>query len=348
MIRRDPSFERFRKALYCQQPDRVPLAEVLIDEGAKEDFLGKPLNDLATDLEFHIKAGYDYLLLGRRISGFPPLYNAARLHNYYETQRSVVEPGAKKGVIRDWNDFSNYPWMKKADLDLHIFDEAEKVLPKEMKIVRYLGPVFQLTWILMGFECFCYKLAEDPPLVEAVFEKVFNTIFGELEDALQREAVGAIWYVDDIAVKDRLMVSPVFLRKVFFPRLKMIGDCCKKRGIPLIYHTDGDIRTVLQDIIDAGVNGLHPIDPTAMDIYEFKKKLAANMCVIGNVDVDMLECSNPQEVIEDTLKHLKSLGPGGGYALGSSNSIVRTVKPENYRAMLETTLKYGTYPIQIQ
>lgn len=342
----DPNFDRMRTTLFCGQADRVPLAEVLIDEEAKETFLGKPLNDLATDLEFYIKAGYDYVSLGRRIAGFPGIWEAARADNYYEAQRSVGR-GAMKGVINDWDDFRNYQWIKRGDLDFRILDEAETVLPPEMKVIRYLGPVFQMTWLLMGFEQFCYKLAEDSGLVTTIFEKIWEIVSWEFEDAIQRDVIGAIWFLDDIAIKDRLMVSPNFLRKNLFPKMKMMGDKCKERGIPLIYHTDGNISKVLEDIISLGVDALHPIDLTGMNIYEVKKQVAGKLCLIGNIDVDMLQRGTAEEVVKDTKKHLKLLGPGGGYVVSSSNSIVRTIKPENYKAMVETTLKYGTYPIEI-
>jgi uroporphyrinogen decarboxylase len=343
----DPNFERLRKTLYGEQADRVPLGEVLIDEGAKESFLGKPLNGLATDLEFSIQAGYDYIILGRRVAGFPPLWEAARLENYYEVQRKPGH-GRSRGVLNDWNDFKSYPWMKPGDLDFRIFDEAEKLLPHGMKVIRYLGPIFQMVWMLMGFETFSYRLADDPSLIEAIFDKIFAVVHREYEDAIRRESIGAIWYLDDIGVKDRLMVSPAFLRKALFPRMRVFAEGCKKRGIPFLYHTDGNITCVFEDIVDMGVNALHPIEPLAMDIYEIKKKIGEKLCLIGNIDVDLLLRGTPEEVEEDTKKHLKELGPGGGYVLGSSNSIHRTIKAENYRAMLDTALKYGNYPIEIE
>ena len=340
MVVPSPDFDRLRKTLYCGQADRVPLAEVTIDEGAKDAFLGKPVNDLSTDIEFYLNAGYDYITLGRRIAGFPPIWNAACLDNYYEAQRAVGR-GSAEGVISDWDDYQAYPWMNPGSLDFRILDEAERILPREMKVIRYLGPAFQMAWMLMGFEAFSYRLADDPDLVEAVMDRIFQLIFRELEDALHRDVVAAVWYLDDIAIKDRLMVSPRFLRAYFFPKLKLIGDACKRRGIPLIYHTDGDIREVLDDIIDAGVNAIHPIDPTALNIYEFKPKVAGKLCVIGNIDVDLLTRGTQEQVEADTEQHLRSLAPGGGYVLGSSNSITRSTKPDNYRAMLEATLKHG-------
>jgi uroporphyrinogen decarboxylase len=237
--------------------------------------------------------------------------------------------------------------MKPGDLDFRIFDEAERLLPSGMKVIRYLGPMFQMAWMLMGFETFSYALADDPSLIDAIFDKIFDVVNREYEDAIQRESIGAIWYLDDIGVKDRLMVSPALLRKALFPRMRIFAEGCKKRGIPFLYHTDGNITRVLEDILDMGVNALHPVEPLAMDIYEIKKRVGGKLCLIGNIDVDLLLRGTPEEIEEDTKKHLRELGPGGGYVLGSSNSIHRTIKAENYRAMLDTALQYGKYPITL-
>ena len=340
----DPDFERLRNTLYGGQADRVPLGDVLIDEGAKETFLGKPVNNLAADIEFSFQAGYDYLILGRRVAGFPPLWEAARLENYYEVQRKTGH-GRSKGVLNDWDDFKRYPWMKPSDLDFRIFDSAERLLPSRMKVIRYLGPMFQMAWMLMGFETFSYKLADDPVFIDAILDRIFEIVNREFEDAIQREHIGAIWYLDDIGVKDRLMVSPVFLRKALFPRMRIFAEGCRKKGIPFLYHTDGNISSVLEDILDLGVNALHPIEPLAMDIHEIRERTRGKLCLIGNIDVDLLLRGTPGEIKEDTLKHLRTLGPGGGYVLGSSNSIHRTIRAENYRAMLDTALQNGKYPI---
>ena len=244
-------------------------------------------------------------------SRFSPIWNAARFENYYEIQ-SQVGHWRNEGVINDWHDFKNYPWMKPGDLDFRILDQAEGSLPEGLKVIRYLGQVFQMAWMLMGFETFCFKLADDPGLVEAVLDKVFDVVYREFEDALQRNSVGAIWFGDDIAIKDRLMVSPEVLDRLFFPKLRIFGEGCRKKGIPLIYHSDGDVGQVLEDIMDAGVTALHPIDPTGMDIYRIKKRVAGRLCIIGNIDVDLLLRGTPQEVEEDTNQHLSGRGRAAG------------------------------------
>ncbi len=91
-----------------------------------------------------------------------------------------------------------------------------------------------------------------------------------------------------------------------------------------------------------------PIDPTCMDIEEVKEKVGDRLCIIGNISNEILATGTPEEVAELTKKRIKALAPGGGYCLGSGNSVPDWAKIENYRAMIETGLKYGRYPIGIE
>ena len=97
-----------------------------------------------------------------------------------------------------------------------------------------------------------------------------------------------------------------------------------------------------------GVNALHPLEPLAMDIEQVKGEYGNKLALLGNIDLGaVLAHGTPQEVIEDTKAHIQKLAPGGGYCLGSSNSVTRDVPIENYRAMIETVMIYGKYPITI-
>ena len=83
-----------------------------------------------------------------------------------------------------------------------------------------------------------------------------------------------------------------------------------------------------------------------MEIGELKRKIGHRVCLIGNIDLGYtLTRGTPQEVEEEVKQRIREIGPGGGYCVGSSNSIPYYVPVENYRAMVESTLKYGAYPI---
>jgi uroporphyrinogen decarboxylase len=84
-----------------------------------------------------------------------------------------------------------------------------------------------------------------------------------------------------------------------------------------------------------------------MDIVEVKRKWGKHLALIGNIDLGhTLTRGTPQEVEAEVRQRLRELAPGGGYCLGSSNSIASYVPLANYKAMIEATLRWGSYPIR--
>jgi uroporphyrinogen decarboxylase len=200
----------------------------------------------------------------------------------------------------------------------------------------------------MGFETFCYSLADNPALVEAMFEKIGTIQYQVFEAVTKSKTVGAVWVTDDIAYTEGMMVSPAELRQHLFPWFERMGQAATEADLPLIYHSDGRLYPVLDDLVACGFKAIHPIEPKAMDIEDLKEKVGHKLCLIGNVDLSYtLTRGTPQEVEEEVKLRLKTVAPGGGYCLGSSNSIPDYVRVENYNVMRETVLRHGEYPIDI-
>jgi uroporphyrinogen decarboxylase len=85
-----------------------------------------------------------------------------------------------------------------------------------------------------------------------------------------------------------------------------------------------------------------------MDILQLKKQVKGRLCLLGNIDLSYtLACGTPREVDEEVRTRIGDLAPGGGYCLGSANSIPDYVPFDNYMAMRAAWLKYGRYPIQV-
>ncbi len=201
----------------------------------------------------------------------------------------------------------------------------------------------------MGFETLSWKMVDEPELVEAVMNKTGQVIYDIFEVIAEQENIGALWISDDIAYTEGLMVSPAFLREHIFPWFKRIGNLARRIGVPYMYHSDGDLWQVMPDLLDdIGFNALQPIEPKAMDIRELKEKIGDRVCLIGNLDLGYtLTRGTPEEVIEETKGLIRDVAPGGGYCVGSSNSVPYYVPAVNYRAMVEATLEFGEYPISI-
>ncbi len=95
----------------------------------------------------------------------------------------------------------------------------------------------------------------------------------------------AVWYGDDLAYTEGLMVSPKVLRKYFFPWIEELAAMAHAAGMPFIMHTDGNVQAVLDDLIALGLNALHPIEPKAMDLYELKRRYGQKLAFFGNIDL---------------------------------------------------------------
>lgn len=366
-----PEFSRLRKALLLEgEPDRVPLWEGSIDADIKRAVLGRPLQGWADEVQFWAAAGYDYVpvQLGLRTllrtgitqvaesaavtasAAFAPVRHAFKAHYnpFIPDERERVWAEEGKGVITTREEFERFPWPRAADLDYGALDEVAALLPPGMRIVAVVGFVYTTAWWLIGFQSFCQALGDDPELIRLMFERVGAIQRDACAIILRHPAVGALFMPDDIAYSEALIVSPRVLREHIFPWYAEIGRLCRARGLPYVYHSDGTVEEVLPDLIAAGFNALHPIEPKAMDIEHLKRTVGDRLCLLGNIDLGYtLTLGTPDEVKAEVKQRLRVCAPGGGYALGSSNSVTEYVPIANYHAMRRAAFTYGRYPIRL-
>jgi uroporphyrinogen decarboxylase len=348
-MKRNPDFNQLRTAFFCGEPEYVPLMELGIAKKIKEAYLGRPVNTLKDEIDFSVEAGYDFIKLQPIINMDPgKIRNNAALTTKTSGGSDRVWASEHEGIIGNRGDFDRYAWPKKEDISYERFEQIKPLLPEGMKVIGQYGDIFTMAWEMMGFENFSLMLYTDPDLVAVLIETIGELILSMYENMVDFDCVGALWYSDDIAYATGLMISPDALRAYFFPWLKKIGKIAHEHNLPFLYHTDGFLWDVFDDIIKSGVNAIHPIEPKAMDILEVKKKYKNNLCLMGNIDLGYtLTRGTPEETAQEVKDKLRTVAPGGGYCLGSSNSVPDYVKPENYRAMVETAKKFGTYPINI-
>jgi uroporphyrinogen decarboxylase len=193
--------------------------------------------------------------------------------------------------------------------------------------------------MLMGFETFAMASIEGSDLLDPLFQRIGELQYGALARALESEHIGAAWMSDDIAFGTGLMVNPDVLRKYVFPWYRKMGELCRGKDLPFIYHSDGRLFDILKDLIDVGFNAIHPIEPKAMDSRKVKELVAGELCLLGNVEVDRLARGTPDEIREIARDNIRDLAYDGGYCLGSSNSVTSYTRVENYGAMIETVFE---------
>ena len=334
-----PDIEQLIKTLKRGKADHLPIAELGIHNTIKEKFLGRPIHTLKDDVDFWFKAGYDYIKLQPDANFKSAAVGLDGDHSIDEDSRKWAT--TSKGVITTINDFEQYKFPKASDFDYSKFEQVKSLLPEGMGVVGQYGDILTLTWEMMGFEEFSVALFTNPELIQILMDKIGNLVLKMFETMAQSDVVDVLWYSDDISYTNGLLISPVHLKHYFFPWLKKIGDLAKENNKPLIYHTDGILYDVFENIIDCGVDAIHPIEPAAMEITDVKAKVGDRLSLIGNIDMDMLSRGTPEAVRQQVIKNVEQVGYNGGYCVGSGNSVPEYVKFENYLAMINTVKEIG-------
>lgn len=354
-----PNFERLRTALFCGVPDRVPTAELKCEDFIKEAFLGEKLPSLATDprgyiekdIEFSVRAGYDFLRVAPTLSFGEQWHPASHAYATGSAElRTRNWATTHQGRLVTEDDFDRFPWPDPAGATYEWLDLAADLLPPQMQLGTSLkgGGIYERAWMLMGFEAFSFALMERPDFVARLVARTGEIYLRFLERAFGHPRVQLVWLGDDLAYATGLMMPPGFYRRHVFPWYARIGELCRSFNPPkaFIFHSDGLLWEVMEDLVAAGINALHPIEPKAMDIVQVKQHLAGRMCVIGNIDLGYtLTRGTPEEVREEVRERIATCGPGGGYVVSSANSVTEYVPLQNYRAMLAAVEEFGPYPL---
>ena len=368
-------FGRLRRAFLREgEGDGVPLLELGIAANVRERFLGRPIRGWADEVEFWTSAGYDYVPVAHGLHALLEPSSSLRMADgllrdpdhlivraisrmglaVHERYQGYDDPGHERvyanphsGIITTMEELERFPWVTADDFCYDQLDRAAEHLPPGVKLIPVLGYVFAGIWQLMGFETFCFALKRQPELVARLFDEVGQLAYDMVDRISRHPAVGAIGHSDDIAYKTGLIIGPKYLRRYLFPWVERCAALSHERGLPFVFHSDGQLYPVIEDLIACGVDALHPIEPAAMDIGELKARYARRLCLCGNVDLDHpLTRGTPGEVKEAVRALLQSVAPGGGFAIGSGNSIAGWIPFENYQALRTASLEYGSYPIR--
>ncbi len=350
----NPDFERYMIALNCEEPDRIPLGDWHVDALPKENYMGKKIVTLEDQIEFWLTAGFDYITSSSGI--LEPVRAPEGMTIKGDAVNTAYGDGVARewarehdGVITDWETFDTYKWPSVDDFDLSKWDAFDHLLPPGMKAILLLGKIYTTVWMFMGAETFFNALKSDEALVGTMFEKIGEIQYEAFLRVIEHPCIGAVLNPDDIAHNTGLLIHPKFLRKYVFPWYKKMGDVCRDKGIGFVFHSDGDCSDAMDDLIDCRFHGFNPIQPNSMDIEVVKKKWGNQLCLIGNLNLDStLTLGTPEDVRAEVYERIRTIGPGGGFMVASSNSITDYVPLENMKAMIDATFEFGRYPIQLE
>jgi len=344
--------ERVAAVLRGEAPDRPPLFDLLRNDAVLAHYSGL---DPFVDPEGAV-------------------YAAAR--NVLDSTRSLRLPdpeGEERGedgrvTVRrrwtTWNARVRHPTVEEArsdlrrrveDLERRIDDEeaarreAAQVRENALRQLdrlgtdfAYVAPAFGVGMMIYdayGLETFSYLLADEEDLVLRYLALNAERSARRVARLEVADLAVAVFVGEDIAFKGATIFSPAFLRKALMPHLERLVALYHARGLPVMFHSDGNLMGVLDDLVACGIDLLNPIEVLAgMDVKEIRRR-HPRLVLAGGIDVSqLLPLGAPQEVAGATRALIDAAGPG--VLVGSSTELNDAVPLDNYRALVEAVMAY--------
>lgn len=377
--------ERVQTTLSFQEPDRVPTAIGGGPYGIVDETYFKLLNLFNLDQSVKpFRTGHNISYLDNRILNklrtdiryvYPTISPSSPIHTtdhpdilldafrqpwkratpYFYVAKGLLSEANRIDQIEElirWPDPDDKVWfagLEKRAQEINIRGNYWITA----RMITSHGP-YQMACDLRGTEKFMIDLSLDPAFAMALLEKIGDTLCGFMENYLN--ACGKYIHMielpgDDYAGNENLMISPVMFRKFIQPVLKKMVHCIKsfRPEIKVMLHSDGAITKLLPDLINCGVDVLHPLEPLPATDQTYIKKLYGNkITFLGGIDIAHAMTGSTNDVRNEVRRCIQQLAPGGGFILAPSNHLQADVPPENIVHLYKYARLFGNYPINYQ
>lgn len=198
--------------------------------------------------------------------------------------------------------------------------------------------IWETAWALRGYEQLLVDMVTEPELTDAILEVPFQYHMAAAE-RLARLGVDMLWTGDDIGSQRGMLFSPATWRRFYKPRMAELIARVKaiNPSIRIAYHTDGDVRAVLPELVEIGIDVLNPVQPACMDPAWIKREFGDRLMFWGSVDEQhTLPFGSPDDVRSEIRLRLDTIGRGGGLILGPTHHVQLDTPLENFWAMVDT------------
>jgi uroporphyrinogen decarboxylase len=345
------SRERVLTAFDHEAPDRVPCWC-----GASVDFWEKAKKELGLDdegllLRFHddfrrVFAEYDGPEFALEHAGATCRTPFGIERKGYGYGQPLTHPLADADVKQ----VHDYPWPDPAWMNVSKIKAAAQAYNGRFAI---LGGDWSPFWHdlidLMGMENLYIKMYTDPDIVDAVLKHMVDYYFQvskKIFDAAA-DAIDIFFMGNDFGSQTGPLMGPEMFDRFMAPHQKRLCDLGHSYGLKTQLHCCGGIYELIPNMIDAGIDGLHAVQPSCrgMELAKLKSRFGKRMVFNGGIDSHhTLMEKDTVGVKEDTRKVLETMMPGGGYIAGASHDTILEETPvENVLAMFDAVNEYGVY-----
>jgi len=326
------SRERVFEALGHKPPDRVPRFEIWIDGLLRE--LGQ--TDAASA---YVNLGQDCVMMPSKA----PL-GSNEWRSGVDAFGRVWKDGIYAGGVLDTEtDLLRYtPPLDYTEqyFDTERVNEVKVRFPDHCLIFgTHIGP-FMSAYLSMGFERFFSRILKDRPFVQKVLDARTDWCI-----TLYRKAIdlGAEVLVlgEDAGHKGGPMIPPALWRELVLPYHQRIVE---ELEVPVIWHSDGNIESLLPMAVDAGFVGVHGLEPAAgLDLAKLKTEFGHRLVLVGNIDLRVLFNPNLDLVRREVDRCVGQGAPGGGYMIATCNSVYDGMNSSVVAEMFRYEREVGFY-----
>jgi uroporphyrinogen decarboxylase len=355
--------DRVLMALYHEEPDRCPMQVSFTPE-----FASRLRQDLTlTDADFHNPhGGGNTYVIERTLDEDMLLTSVGWANSYYATDTYSEDgltytdewgvtwrnhPYQTKFGTGHYTEIVGHPLANEAAIDSYqppdphrpeLYVEAERVVNEYKDEYWIVGvtvtTIFETAWALRGYEQTLIDFALDPDLNDRLFDIPFNYHLTAAKRLVEL-GVDMIWTGDDVGAQQMMLIAPETWRKhlkpllaEFFAELKRVNPAVK-----VAYHSDGNIESIIPDLIEIGLDVLNPVQPQSMDPARIKREYGNKLCFWGSVDEQYtLPYGTAAEVEAEVMTRLRTLGQNGGLILGPTHHVQLDTPLENFWAMVNT------------
>jgi hypothetical protein len=349
------SSELMAQACAGRRPARTPIFDVFQNDAVIAHFAGRPL-DGADDEEVMIRAAANGMDGTRHV--LPP---------WKPGEFFIDEAGNRHDTLR-WTHWVTshafhspelwVPWVRTQTEKLEARRSptaAERTAERERQATlgARLGDTFFIhctpgsafNTVMFVYRCgldaLPYLWADEPGLTRRFMRAVMADTIRYIELTAHRSTSTLSMIYSDVAFHGKLMFAPAQMREMgFFDDIAGICDACHRAGLQVIFHSDGYIMEILDDLIASGIDGLNPLEKAAgMDIYDVRRRYS-QLILVGGVDVShLMPFGTPDQVRRETRRIIAETGSEGRLLIGSTTEIGDDIPLPNYLAFHQEVMK---------
>jgi hypothetical protein len=196
----------------------------------------------------------------------------------------------------------------------------------------------------IGLDAFSFMLYDEPGAVSEILDGMLENALRANEVLLAEDPTPIMRFGDDLAFKSGPIVSPAWLRREYFPRQQQLADQLKAAGVRLLFHSCGNITSLVPDLLALGIDALQPLEVTAgVDLADLKRRYGDRLVLMGNVDTNVIQRGSAGEVKAEVRRCIDQAAAGGGFFLETAGGFGDLAPAENVLAFFEEAHTYGRY-----